>query len=209
MVLKHFIECFQKGDCKLIDERKQQEIARRVTQFLRDDIIKVRQPRDHVHFFRANAEDSLLTAQAVFELSTNVDYQNYMGFKNFRGFLWVVNASYYSMFYIARALLAYEGIVLKSDVSIHSLTFDSLVHFFYANNRLQQKVIDAYVTAQDEAAKILGKEKADQMIQDYAWEKSKRATLTYETGEHAIKSKAQTSLKRAKFFNEEIRGLIK
>jgi len=46
-------------------------------------------------------------------LSTNPDKQQYLGFTSFNGLLWVVNASYYSMFYMARALLENEGIKIK------------------------------------------------------------------------------------------------
>lgn len=46
------------------------------------------------------------------------------------------------------------------------------------------------------------------MISDYSNEKEKRTKFTYETGEIAMKSKAETSLNRAKKFNEEIRKIL-
>ena len=54
-----------------------------------------------------------------------------------------------------------------------------------------------------------GKQKADQLVEDYFWEKEKRATFTYNTKEIVIKTKAQTSLERAKRFNEELKKIIK
>ncbi len=192
----------------MFDEKKLKQITNRVKQYIQEEIIKTKQSKENVDFFLTNAKNSLSTAQAIYDLSTNTNLQNHTGHKDLNGFLWVINASYYSMFYITRAMLANEGIQLKSDFSIHAITFDSLVHFFYMNNKLEKTLIEAFVNAQEEAAEILGKEKAHTLITGYFYEKKKRANLTYETGELAIKSKAETSLKRAKIFNEELRKVI-
>jgi len=52
------------------------------------------------------------------------------------------------------------------------------------------------------------RQRAKNLIEDYFNEKFKRGRFTYEMGEIAMKNKAQTSLNRAKKFNEEIRKLI-
>jgi len=155
-----------------------------------------------------NAEKSLNSANALYDLSTDAGLQEKTGYFNFDGFLWVVNASYYSMFYIARALLEHEGIKLKSDLSIHLLTFDTILNFFYINNKLQKKLIEDFAESLEEASELLGKEKADSLIEDYFWEKGKRANFTYNTKEVVIKAKAKTSIERAKRFNEEIKKII-
>jgi len=49
---------------------------------------------------------------------------------------------------------------------------------------------------------------ADDLVRQFYWEKKKRASLTYETGELAIQSKALTSLTRAKAFNQELRKIM-
>ncbi|MCF7798460.1 hypothetical protein K9M74_01005 [Candidatus Woesearchaeota archaeon] len=134
--------------------------------------------------------------------------QSYMGYPDFDGFLWVVNASYYSMFYMARALLESEGIKIKSDKSIHALTFDAMIHFFYLNGKLQKKLIEDFVESLEEASEILGKQKADLLMEDYFFEKGKRAIFTYKTEELVIKAKAKTSLQRAIRFTNEIKKII-
>lgn len=48
-----------------------------------------------------------------------------------------MNASCYSMFYMVRALIESEGIKLETGQSIHMLTFDALVSFFYLTEKLQ------------------------------------------------------------------------
>ena len=167
-----------------------------------------KQPKKFVEFFLTNSNDSLKTARCIYDMSTNQDFQSYTGYEGLRGFLWVINASYYSMFYMARALLENEGIKLKSDLSIHSLTFDALVYYFYITGKLQKRLFEQYVEAQKEASELLGKQKADELVEEYFFEKRKRSDFTYETEEFAIQSKAKTSLDRATKFNTEIRLII-
>lgn len=141
-------------------------------------------------------------------MSVNEKLKNNLGFQKFDGFLWVINASYYSMFYLARALLDSKGIKVKTDLSIHSAVFDALVYYFYLTGRLERRFIEEFNEAGLEASEVLGKEKAKSLIDNYSNEKEKRGRFTYETGEVAMKNKAQTSLERAKRFREEIRKMI-
>jgi uncharacterized protein (UPF0332 family) len=131
--------------------------------------------------------------------------QKKTGFINFDGFLWVINASYYSMFYMLKALLEKNGIKINTDLSIHLVTFDCLIYFFYLNGKLEKKFIEDFIESKEEAYELLGKQKADLLIEDYFWEKNKRATFTYQTKQIILKSKAKTSLERAKRFNQEIK----
>ena len=193
---------------KMLYEKKFKEIERVMKKHILEGVIKTKHKKEYIDFFLTNAKNSLFTAQAIFDLSINRDYQEYTGYEDLNGFLWVVNASYYSMFYTARALLANEGIKLKSELSIHALVFNSLIYFFYLNGKLQKRLVQAFFEASEEASEILGKEKADSIMQEYSWEKRKRSELTYEIGEFAVKNKAKTSLERAKRFNEEIRLII-
>ena len=192
----------------MLDEKKLKEIQSRFKQFLDDGTIKTKQEVEFVEFFLDNAKKSLRSANALYDLSTDKEMQSLTGYRDFDGFLWIVNASYYSMFYMARALLESEGIKIKSDMSIHSLTFDAMINFFYINGKLQKRFIEDFVESLEEAFEILGKQKADLLIGDYFFEKGKRATFTYKTNNIVIKAKAQTSLQRAIRFNEEINKIL-
>lgn len=193
---------------KTLNEKKLKEIGNRVKQFISDGTIKSKQPKKYVDFFLTNATDSLKTARCIYDMSTNKDYQEYTGYEGLKGFLWVINASYYSMFYMARALLENEGIKLRADLSIHALTFDALMHYFYLTGKLQKRLFEQYIEAQEESNELLGKQKADELMEEYFFEKRKRGNLTYETEEFVIQSKAKTSLDRATKFNTEIRMII-
>ena len=193
----------------MLEEKKLKETESRVKQHLRDGSIRTKQKKEFVDFFLTNAEKSLNSANALFDLSTDADMQQKTGYQNFDGFLWVVNASYYSMFYMARALLENEGIKIKAELSVHALTFDAVINFFYLNGKLQKRLIEDFAEAKEEANELLGRQKADQLVEDYFWEKGKRATFTYKTNEVVIRTKAKTSIERARRFNEEIRKAIK
>jgi hypothetical protein len=114
MVQRRFTAYLQRGGSKMLDKKKLKEVENRVKNYIQEGIIKTKQRKEHVDFFLTNAKNSVFTAQAIFDLSTNKDFQKYTGYEDLNGFLWVVNASYYSMFYTTRALLASEGIQLNS-----------------------------------------------------------------------------------------------
>ena len=170
-------------------------------------IIKTKESK-YIDFFIKNSKDSLDSAKVLFDISVNKKTRDYMGLPNFNGFLWVINSSYYSMFYMARALLESIGVKIKTDESVHFLVFNALVYYFYSNGKLERHFIEDFENAQEESSQILGKEKAKEMISDYSNEKEKRSKFTYEIGEIAMKAKAETSLERAKKFNEEIRKIL-
>ena len=192
----------------MIEDKKLKEAEARVKQYLKSGKIQTNCNKAFVEFFKKNSVDSLKVASALYTLSTYEEKQKIIGILNFNGFLWVVNSSYYSMFYMARALLENSGIQIKSEQSIHSITFDAVIYFFYITGKLKRNLIEKFTEANEEAAELLGQEKANQLISDYFNEKSKRGTFTYETGAIVMKNKAKTSLERANNFNKEINRII-
>ncbi|MFH1669756.1 MAG: hypothetical protein ABIA62_07555 [Candidatus Woesearchaeota archaeon] len=191
-----------------LDEKRLKQVEYRIKNYISEGVIKSKQPVKHVEFFLTNAEDSFKSAKALYGLSTNKEYQEHTGNQGLKGYLWVINASYYSMFYMARALLAAKGIILRSDLSVHSVTFDALVYFFYLTGKLDKHFFEYYAESQEEAAELLGKRKADELIEEYFFEKDKRARFTYQIEQFAMQNKAKTSLDRAARFNREIRKMI-
>ena len=192
----------------MLDNKKINEIKSRVEDHIRQDHVRSKcQPRD-TDFFLENATNSLTTSKLLLDVSTRINLQKATGYLKFNGFLWVINSSYYSMFYMARALLEISGIKIKSDFSIHLLTFDLLVYYFYITSKLQKWIIEIYAEAKEDADELLGKEKADDLIASYYYDRKKRSQFTYEIGKLAMQSKAKTSLERADKFNKEIKKII-
>ena len=192
----------------MLQEKKLKEAESRIKQFIREGTIKPKENPEHIDFYLKNADDSIDSAKVLFELSTNPDKQQYLGFTNFNGLLWVVNASYYSMFYMARALLENGGIKIKTDLSIHAITFDSVIYYFYLTEKLQKELLDDFIEAKEDASELLGKQKADELMEEYFFEKKKRGTFTYNMGEVLVQSKAKTSLERAQKFRRELKKII-
>lgn len=193
---------------KILSDKKLNEIENRVKQFIKEEKIKSKQKAEYVDFFLKNANDSIDSAKVLFELSIDPKKQELFGFTNFNGLLWVVNASYYSMFYMARALLENFGIKIKTDFSIHAITFDAIIYYFYLTGKLQKKLMQDFIQVKEDALEILGKQKADELIEDYFFEKNKRGTFTYNMGDLLVQSKAKTSLKRAQKFKRELQKII-
>ena len=115
----------------MLDEKHVNEIRERMKGYLKEGVIEKSKDRRFVKFFLDNSGNSFDSAKLLFRASTDEKFMELLGLHGFNGFLWVVNAGYYSMFYASRALLESDGIRLKADsVSIHLLTFDALAHYF-------------------------------------------------------------------------------
>lgn len=196
------------GYLKMLDEKKIREIKNRVVQYLKAGSIRKEESGRYVEFFLNNAKNSIDTAKLLYATSINDQLQKTLGFLKFNGFLWVINSSYYSMFYMTRALLEKEGIKIKTDFSVHAVTFDCLVYYFYLTGKLEKQFIEEFQEASEEAQNLLGKTKAKELMEDYLYEHDKRGRFTYEMGAIALENKAKTSLERAKKFNETIRKMV-
>lgn len=192
----------------MLDDKKINELKSRMNRFISGGTVKTKQKKEYVSFFLKNSEISLATSNILAAATNNPEISRQAGYRDYDGSLWIINSGYYSMFYMARALLENEGIKLSSEVSIHALTFDALVYFFYLNGKLEKRLIEEFGEAQDEASKLLGQKKAEEIIGNYFSEKNKRANYTYAMGAVAMKNKAKTSLERAREFKQYLAQLI-
>ena len=183
----------------MLDQKKTEDSIKRAGAFVSYGTIRRDGTKEFVKFFLDNAEDSLNSAESLLEHTEKGDYN---------GSLWVVNSSYYSMFYTVRALLESAGIKLGKNVNTHLLAFDALTYFFYRTKKLEKKLCEQFAEAQDQSFELLGKQAAEDLVQDYLSEKNKRSLFTYEEGIKPLLSKARTSYGRAVKFNAAIRTII-
>jgi uncharacterized protein (UPF0332 family) len=198
----------------MIDEKRIEEAKRNVKRYIADGLLKVndKEIKNFIDFYLKNSETSLQTASLLFQISTDEKLKEELKIsKDFECYLWVIVSSYYSMFYMALALLATEGIRVGKEI-VHKVTADALINFFIANEKLA-KLLEDYEEMRKDVMELLGKEelkrKARELISDYEYERRKRSKFQYEIGVSAKQSYAQTSLERAKNFFFEIRKLIK
>ncbi|MEK6859895.1 MAG: hypothetical protein AABX54_03705 [Nanoarchaeota archaeon] len=193
----------------MLDEKSIKQAKYNAEQLIREGKISKDSEGRYARFFLKNSQDSFNTAKLLFLVSSDKNKKIELGYPNFNGYLWVINSSYYSMFYMARALLENSRIKIITDQSIHSTVYFALIYYFYLTGKIEKSLIEEFKNANIDSTDILGKEKAKELMQDYHNEKEKRGRFTYEMGEIAMQNKAKTSLERAMNFNEKIRTMIR
>lgn len=118
--------------------------------------------------------------------------------------LWTVVVSYYSMFYIANAVIYRKGFKIGHKLA-HKVTADVLIDL--VRNKLKKSLLEEYEKLQEEALAIAAA-RADNIISSFDQERTKRALFQYETTDEIKSSKAATSFQRAKEFSFEMQKLL-
>ena len=173
-------------------EKRIAEAEGNVRSYLREGMLKKSNDIDKniLNVFRKNSEESLLVASHIF--------------KNNLSSLWVVVCSYYSMYYVANAVLHSIRYKVGHKIS-HKVTSDALIVF--VRNRLKERLLEDYEDAKNETT-LLARLDADKVIESFDFERVKRSTFQYDMTESIKKSKAETSLERAKSFAYEMEKLL-
>ena len=110
------------------------------------------------------------------------------------------------MFYNAICLLTHINVDLEdiSD-SIHILTYQALVYFFYIkDNKIEAEYLDEFkknMEESDKRLKTLAKIRTDEIISNFKNARVDRGKYTYELGEIAELKSAETSIRRADAFD--------
>jgi len=111
----------------------------------------------------------------------------------------VISHSYYSIFYVTKALLLIKKIDIRGP-EIHKKTFEEFKKNFVDTNELDINFLRIY-------KKMIVR--ADELLQIFKDEKWKRGHFTYQTIPQANKEPAEDSLKNAKFFVSNIMKVVK
>lgn len=167
----------------MLDNERIKEAEKNVASYLSEGLIRKEGFKRIIYeTYMRNHRESLLIARKLHDEKTSN--------------LWTVVISYYSMFYIANALLYKLGYKIGSKVA-HKVTSDALVVF--VRNKLKQNLIEDYEMASSEALTM-----SDNYLNDYEAERVKREIFQYETTEEIKQAKAKTSLERAEKFSKEL-----
>ena len=166
-----------------------------------------------VNFYRKQANLSVVAADLLYGISTEKTSKDFHKLDSkYECFLWVINASYYPMFYAVHALLAYKNKRISSSQGIHKITAHALIYYFLKNNFIAKELYEQFVESQKQAAELLNLEdfqkRAMDLTNKYFFESDKRTRFTYETGEQVKQKHALTSLQRAKEFLNEVEKII-
>jgi uncharacterized protein (UPF0332 family) len=198
------------------DVNEIKEIERNVREYLLKGILK-KDPsaKDLVSIYMQNAERSYATASLLLDISDSKDLKKANKIEpDFETYIWVLVSSYYSMFYAANALLAKLGLK-TTEVKAHKVTSDALVVYFILNNKLAKSMYESYqesmnmamdLTKQDLETFIL---KAKNLASSLDQERKNRGKFQYNMKVEMKRSRAVTSLERAREFLKEIRVLVR
>ncbi len=176
----------------MLEKKRIEEAQKNVQAYLSEGLL-VKYKKYNSNIFQVyvnNAKESLKIA----ELLLNDQYS----------FLWTIVCSYYSMFYIANAVLYKLGFKVGPRIA-HRVSADSLI--VYVRNKLKISLIEDYEEAKEEALELAGL-KTDELLQSFDYERIKESRFQYETTEEIKQSKAKTSFQRAKEFIFEMEKLI-
>jgi hypothetical protein len=175
----------------MLDEKRIKEAQSNVKDYLAEGLMTKHSFDNKVfEVLSKNAHQSLETA-------------NFLS-KNNKSSLWIIVCSYYSMFYIANAVIYKFGYKIGDKIA-HKVTSDALIVF--VKDKLKASLIEEYEEAKEEAL-LLAKNKAENVIENFDFERKKRSFIQYETKDIEKASKSQTSLNRAKEFMIEMEKLL-
>lgn len=176
----------------MLSDERIKEAEKNVKNYLDDELIwKYKQYREDIlKTYDRNYKESLTVAQKLFDENASN--------------LWVIVISYYSMYYIANAVLYKIGYKVGAKVS-HKVTADALIVF--TRNKLKKNFLKEYEEAKEDALEIIGR-KADEVLDHFDKEQEKRSVFQYESTEEIKQEKARTSLERAKKFIFEMKKIL-
>src|SRR3989338_184655 len=173
----------------MLNEERIKEAERNVRDYVESGMMKKSLFQEKIlMILQKNAHDSIEIAEFLSE--------------NKKSDLWIIVTSYYSMFYVANAVLFKIGYKI-GDQTPHKITSDALIVF--VRNKLKKRLLEEYEEARNEALPGI---KADTLIEEFDKERAKRGTIQYETTSTERQAKAKTSLLREKTFLFEMEKLL-
>jgi len=175
----------------MIDMKRIEEAKNNFNGYLRDGLIKKERNEAAFNTYLKNSDLSLKLAEKLIN-------------DELKPYLWVVVCSYYSMFYIANAVLLKLGYKTSHKI-VHKVTSDSLIVLVL--NKLKKELLEEYEKIKDDALDIASA-RAEDIIENYNFEMDKRSKFQYEMSEGIKLEKAKTSLSRAKEFVFEMKKLL-
>jgi len=191
-------------------EKESKIIESNINAYQREGLFKKGEHAYLIDFYIKTAKKTLQTADALMQISEGNELKNRLGLlDDFETYLWVITTSYYSMFYMVNALFSKQGIKL-GDKIVHKVASDVFYFYFIRNKKIAKELFETYEEAKGQAMDLISyTEQAEKLFQDLEFERDKRHKFQYNMTESIKRSYAQTSLKRAKDFSNEIEILIK
>lgn len=178
----------------MLSDKRIKEAESNVKQYLAEGLLRKQMNETAKEMFIENSDLSLETAQKLLSLENQAYHPH----------LWVIVSSYYAMYYIANAVLLKIGYKVGDKIS-HKVTADALIVFI--RDKLKKEFIEEYEDVKEDALELMAS-KVDSLLESLDFEREKRSKFQYQMDERVKKSKALTSLERAKKFVFELKKLL-
>lgn len=175
----------------MIDEERKRQAKENFGHYLEMRLLKKERSEVAQAMYLKNAELSLAFAEECMHSSLKPS-------------LWVVVISYYSMFYLANAVLLELG-YKTGDKIVHKVTYDALIVLVL--EKIKAELLEEYGQVQGDALEIASL-RSQEIVAFYGLELDKRGRFQYDMSETVKEQKARTSLLRAKEFFFEMKKLF-
>ena len=149
--------------------------------------------------FTERAKNELKIAEVLLRLSEDKEEKKSFDIReNMTFYSGAIAHAYYCIFYSAKAILATKNIKTSAP-EIHKKTFDSFKKHFVDTGIIDAELLKIY------RSMII---RADDLLEIFSIEKSKRGDFTYKTIPQANKKPAEESLKNAQTFATNVFKII-
>lgn len=175
----------------MIDKQRIDEAQKNVKRYLEEGLLKKEKQELAKQKYIENAQQSINLANSLLTHPLKPD-------------LWTIVISYYSMFYIANAVLLQFSYKTQEKI-VHKVTNDALIVFILP--KLTKELIEEYEEIKENALEI-AQTTAEELVISYSLELNKRSQFQYNMLEETKAAKAKTSVERASKFIFEMKKLI-
>ena len=145
------------------------------------------------------AENEIILAASIKRLSDDSEAKKLFQMEQeYTFYSAVISHAYYSIFYVAKAILLTKSISTSSP-DIHRRTLEAFKAHFVDTGILDVKLLEIY-------RKLVVR--ADELLEIFRDEKQKRGDFTYKTIPQANREPAEDSIKNAKIFVANIKKVV-
>ena len=206
---------------------KKEDINRAIQMFTdQDNERKWNVPTETLkHHTLKKSEDALKTAKFILKIMEESAARKFFNAEDYDGTLWVINASYYRIFFLAQYLMALDKRKLPEGTQDTHKTIElALMYYFIIKgsdlegkknlkwedikqSRLS-KALELLAEAKEESEELT-QQRAKKVVEYMEAERTKRNEFTYTMTINAELSKAKTSISRAMEFGDIIKEYIR
>ena len=156
---------------------------------------------DETELYLQRAENELVAAQILFDVSSNptIQKEQFKLEKELTFYSSVISHSYYCIFYSAKAILIKNGIKTEAP-EVHKKTIEAFEKYLVKAGKLDVELLKIYQKMVVRAEELLG---------IFSKEKGKRGKFTYQKLPQANREPAKESFDNASFFFKNINKILR